>query len=107
MAGTKRITPRRRRRIYLAERRDAKGLTQAQLGERLGVTDMTVSRWEREASKLSTDVMAAIAEALDCEPEDLYRPPDYESLDAILRGAPADIREKALEMARILVRKGR
>ena len=32
---------------YIAERRKALGLTQAQLAQQLGVTDKSVSKWER------------------------------------------------------------
>lgn len=106
MAGTRRITPRRRRRIYLVEHRESRDLTQAQFGKMLGVTDMTVSRWERETSKLSTDVQTAIAEALGIEPADLFRHPDQPSADALLRGASPEIVAKALEMIAILKRSG-
>jgi transcriptional regulator with XRE-family HTH domain len=82
-------------------------MTQKQLGDRLGVTDMTVSRWERRTSLLNTNVMAAVAEALDIEPTDLYRPPDQPSADALLRSAPDDIRNQAVEMIEILIRRGR
>lgn len=33
--------------LFIASLRKEKNLTQAQLGERLGVTNKTVSRWER------------------------------------------------------------
>ena len=33
--------------IYLQQRRRQSGLTQAELGERLGVTAQSVSHWER------------------------------------------------------------
>ena len=49
MAGTPRIGPRRPRIIFLAEWREHRKLTQKQLGERLGVPDMTISRWEKAA----------------------------------------------------------
>lgn len=88
MPGVTRIRPKRPRRIYLAEWREKRGLTQKQLGERLGVADMTVSRWERNTSQLNTSVLAAVAEALDIEPADLYRHPDQPSADALLRDAP-------------------
>lgn len=35
---------------FIAARRHALGLTQAQLGQRLGVTDKSVSKWERGVS---------------------------------------------------------
>ena len=36
--------------LFIANQRKTKNLTQAQLGERLGVTNKTVSRWERGVS---------------------------------------------------------
>jgi len=32
---------------FIAERRKTKEMTQAELGEKLGVTDKSVSKWER------------------------------------------------------------
>lgn len=85
-----RIGPRKPRRIYLREWREHYDLTQRRLGERLGVSEMTVSRWERDEHKLSTSVMAAIAEALHplMVPADLYRHPETPSADALLRETP-------------------
>jgi transcriptional regulator with XRE-family HTH domain len=111
MPGVERIRPKRPRMVYLAEWRDNKKLTQKQLAERLGVTSMTVSRWERAVRDAvhgkakpealpNTNVLAAIAEALGIEPEDLHRHPDHISLDAMLRGQPAKVREIAI--ARII-----
>lgn len=99
-----RIGPRRPRRIYLAEWREKRGLTQAELGERLGVADMTVSRWERATSLLNTNVMAAIAEELHIEPSDLYRPPEQDSADELLRGQPPEIVDQAFKLIRAIRR---
>lgn len=41
-----RIGPKRPFRLFLAEWREQKGLSQETLGGRLGVTDVTISRWE-------------------------------------------------------------
>lgn len=102
MPGASRIGPRRPRRIYLAEWRDLRGLTQQQLGDRLGVTDVTVSRWERATNLLNTNVMAAIAEALSIEPADLYRHPDQPSADELLRGQPPEIMAQAMKLIRAI-----
>lgn len=97
-----RIGPRRPRRIYLAEWRDYRGLTQEQLANRLGVTDVSVSRWETGRALLNTNVLAAICEALSIEPPDLYRHPDTPSADALLRDQPKDIREQAFRVIKAL-----
>jgi hypothetical protein len=46
--------------------------------------------------------MAGLAEALGVEPQDLYRPPNRRSIDAILAEAPDEIYEATLELARRL-----
>lgn len=102
MPGATRIGPKRPRRLYLAEWRESRGLSQKRLGERLGVTDMTVSRWEGSKSLLSTDVMAAIAEALGIEPADLYHHPDQPSADALLRGQSAAIRDQVFAIIKAI-----
>lgn len=86
-----RIGPKRQRRIFLKEWREHRDLTQERLGQRLGVSDVTVHRWERNLAFLNTNVMAAIAEALDIEPTDLYRHPDQPSADQLLRGASPEL----------------
>lgn len=91
-----RIGPKRARRIYLKEWREYRELTQERLGQRLGVSDVTVHRWEKGGSLLNTAVMDAIAEALSIEPTDLYRSPDQPSADALLRGAPPEVTRDAL-----------
>jgi transcriptional regulator with XRE-family HTH domain len=73
-----RITPKREVQLYLAEWRKHRDLTQQQLAERLGCEAMTVSRWERHETAITTDTIAALAEALggDLEPLDLFTHPD-------------------------------
>lgn len=105
MPGVARIGPKRPRMVYLAEWRESRGLTQKQLADRLGVTDMTVSRWERKTALLNTNVLAAVSEALGIEPQDLYRHPDQPSADALLRGQPAKVQETAIARVIDLIRK--
>lgn len=42
---------------FIAALRKDKGLTQEQLGEKLGVTNKTISRWENGDSLLSENVV--------------------------------------------------
>jgi len=51
--------------------RKARGLTQAQAAELLGVASNTWSRWERGEIELSVSRIRQIAEALRCKPGDL------------------------------------
>ncbi|EKS37791.1 helix-turn-helix domain-containing protein [Afipia clevelandensis] len=99
------IHPRRPRRVYLAEHREARGLTQKQLAERLGCDVMTVSRWELQKVAISTDALAALSEALGgdlMEPEDLYHHPDRPTPNQLLRDQPAAIQEQALSIIKAI-----
>lgn len=73
-----RIAPRRKVTPYLAEWRKHRGLTQQQLADRLGCEVMTVSRWELHKVGVTTDTLAALAEALGGELDliDLFYHPD-------------------------------
>lgn len=99
-----RIGPRRPRRTYLAEWRENRGLTQQTLGDRLGVSDVTVSRWETGRALLNTNVLAALSEALSIEPQDIYRHPDQPSADALLRDQPVEIRDQAIKLIQAIRR---
>lgn len=97
-----RIGPKRSRRIFLAKWREHRGLTQEQLAGRLDVTAMTVSRWERGETKLNTDVLSAVADALDIEPGDIYRDPDRPTQEDLLREVPPEMVEKVREYIDLL-----
>lgn len=99
------IYPKRPREVFLAEWRDHFGLSQKQLAERLGCDVMTVSRWELHKTAITTDALAALAEALGgdlMEPEDLYHHPDKPSPNQLLRGQSPDIQEQALSIIRAI-----
>jgi transcriptional regulator with XRE-family HTH domain len=99
-----RIGPKRPFRLYLAEWRESRGLSQEALGGRLGVSDVTISRWETGARRPDLNAQAAYAEALGVEPMDLARHPDQPSADALLRGQPADVVENAFKMLKAIIR---
>lgn len=50
---------------FIAERRKELGLTQAQLAEKLHVTDKAVSRWERGVGLPDINTLEALADALE------------------------------------------
>jgi len=93
-----RIGPRKPVRLYLAEWRDKRGLTQQALADRLETSDVTVSRWETGRRKPDDDVKASIAWVLGIEITDLYRHPDQPSADALLRGAPPETIDQVLRV---------
>lgn len=58
---------------YICGLREKKGLSQSQLGERLGVTNKAVSRWENGGAYPSTELMLPLAKELGITIEELYR----------------------------------
>lgn len=98
-----RIGPRQPRRNFVAKWREAKGLTQEQLADRLGTYKGQVSNWENARRSMSFDVQAALAEALGIEPPDLFRDPARPSADELLRDVPAEVHNQAIDMIRILI----
>lgn len=93
-----RIGPRKPVRLFLAEWRESRGLTQQQLADRLDTSDVTVSRWETGKRKPDEDAKGAICWVLGIEVVDLYRHPDQPSADALLRDQPQDVQDQALRI---------
>lgn len=58
---------------FIAQRRKELGLTQAQLAERLHVTDKAVSKWERGAGLPDIGNLSALAEALSVSVAELLQ----------------------------------
>jgi transcriptional regulator with XRE-family HTH domain len=98
-----RIGPRKPVKLYLAEWRESRHLTQQQLADRLDTSDVTVSRWETGKRRPDDDAKSAIAWVLGIEVVDLYRHPGQLSADALLRDAPADIQDQGLRVIEALV----
>lgn len=96
----KRIVPKRRRTLYFQEHREACGLTQEQVADRLGVAAQSVYRWEAQKgrNRPDTDTMAALAEVYNIEPEDFYYPPGRPTPNQILRGQESDVVEQAIRL---------
>lgn len=98
------IYPRRLPRIYIQEWRESRGLTQQQLADRIGTSDVTIARWEGSKRRPDLGALAAISEALNIEPSRLYRHPDTPSADDLLQGQPQEVVENALKMIRAIRR---
>ena len=99
-----RIGPRRPLRLYIAEWREHCRLTQEQLGQRLGTSGVTVSRWETGKRQPNLDAQAAIAEALGIDPFDLRRHPNQPSADALLRDQSPEVRDQAMKLIAAICR---
>ena len=55
----------------LREIREDRGMTQAELGKRIGTTSVSISRYEREAQRITMPLVEELAKALDCSPAQL------------------------------------
>ena len=60
-----------RPRWFLKEWRKHRGLTQQQLGDRIGKSKSNISEFETGATRYNQDLLEALADALMCEPADL------------------------------------
>jgi transcriptional regulator with XRE-family HTH domain len=104
-----RIGPRHPVRVFLAAWREHLGMTQQQVGDRIGqgVTKGTVSRWESTKRVPTANVLAAYADALRIPVANLYRPPSSRpSLDDMIADAPEDLQRKAAEVVGIIIKTG-
>lgn len=102
-----RIHKRARHHLYITEWFEACGLNDEQVANRLDppVDRATVFRWRKEQHRLNPEKIANLANALDLDPTDFYRPPGRESLDAILRDAPDEVQSMAADIVRRMVGK--
>jgi len=83
------------------------GLTQADMAERMGCAQTTVSRILNGKQMLSLPAQAAFAEAVGCKPVDLFRRPDEVSIDALLADADDETRDAAVRVVLALIEKNR
>ena len=56
---------------FIAERRKNGGLTQAQLAEKLGITDKAISKWERGIAMPDTSIMLELCDILEINVNEL------------------------------------
>ena len=98
---------RKARRLFLEEWMEAKDITPEALGLRFDppVSRTTVWRWIREPHRLNPEKMAAFAEALGIQPEDLWRSPNRPSVDALLANSSDDLYRTALDIVARLTNK--
>lgn len=104
-----RIGQKRRAHLYIQEWFVHRGLSDAKVADRLGLDRTTIWKWRTKPSRMDPGKMEALANILDIEPNDLYRPPEAPkavSLDEIAKDYPDDLKEKAAEIVRLLGRTG-
>jgi len=100
MATPPRIRRGARSHLYIEEWFKERGLNDEKIGNRIGVNRATVFRWRTEQHRLNPEKIAALAKALDLEPEELWRPPDRPSLDALVRESSDDVINMAFDIVK-------
>ena len=76
------------------------GLTQAAVAKKLGVTVMTVWRWENGERNPSLDVLKNIARILECSVDELLNGPAEETREfTLIYDREGDLRMEVLNMA--------
>lgn len=90
---------------FISECRKEKHLTQAQLAERLGVTDRAVSKWETGRSLPDASIMLELCEQIGVTVNDLFnaRRIDMENYKEIAEKTMLEIREREEQTAKKLL----
>lgn len=73
----------------LAVRRQAAGMTQAELAERIGVGRAALSMWEIGVNWPPARILPQLADALLCSIDDLYRAPEGAAAEGNAGQCPA------------------
>jgi len=95
----------------IKELREARGMTLAELGMRMGVTPQAVSNWENRKNRgLNSSTLLRAAEALDVDPQKLLNTEpahpalkrDESDLLALYRALPAGHQALAMKLLKAL-----
>ena len=97
-----------RRKLFLREWRNHRVLTQEQLAERAGISQGMISQLEKGTTDFSGETLAALADALQCEPADLImrNPGDPEAPWTIWDTLEKPQKRQAIEIMKALKRTG-
>jgi transcriptional regulator with XRE-family HTH domain len=100
--------PKKRRRHFIREWRQHRGLTQEMLAERLETTKANISRVESLKQGYTQDFLEACAEALSTEPASLLTrdPTDPENVWSVWDQAKPGERRQIVAIAKTLIRTG-
>ena len=79
---------------FIAQLRKEKGLTQKQLSEILGVSDKTISHWEREESAPDISILPILANTLGVTVDELLKGEVNPPINAVSQFAPISIMNK-------------
>jgi len=89
---------RRPARLFLREWLDYRGLTAEQLAGRLDTSKSVISKLMNGRQRYNQDWLEAIAFALDCEVDQLFRPPTAPTADELLAQMDPRARETAMKV---------
>jgi DNA-binding Xre family transcriptional regulator len=97
-----------KQRHFIREWRQAKGLTQEQLAERIGITKSYLSKIETGKKRYDQPFLEATAEALSCEPADLIvrNPEDPEGIWSIWDNLDSTARAQVVAIAKTFRKAG-
>lgn len=90
-------------RLFIAEWRERRGLSQDALADRVGTTKASISRWETGNRDITGKSLATVAAALGIDAAHLFRHPDDPSLDDLLANASPSLRRKAIAVIQVLL----
>ena len=99
---------RARRRTFIRQWREHRGLTQEQLADRLETSVASISRLESGTQPYTQDVLEALAEALSTDPASLLmrNPEDPEAMWSLWDRAKQGERQLIEELVRSVVKTG-
>ena len=83
-----------------------RGLTQQQLGDRIGTHKGNIANWENHRRQMSMGVQIALADALGIEVYDLFRDPNQPSIDQLLASSSPAVKTQAFEIVKALLKTG-
>jgi transcriptional regulator with XRE-family HTH domain len=97
-----------RRRIFLRQWREYRGLTQEQLAELVGWSVGNVSQLERGLQGYSQEGLEALAEALQCDPGDILTVDPFKNaaIWSVWERANPSEREMIVQLATTVVKNG-
>lgn len=95
-------------RHFIKEWRKFRELTQAQLAERVGVSDGNISHLENGNQNYTQPILEALADALQCEPADLLmrNPLQTGAIWTIWEGLDPPAKQQAIEILEVIKKTG-
>ena len=86
---------------FIAQLRKEKGLTQKQLSEILGVSDKTISHWEREESAPDISILPMLADTLGVSVDELLKGEINPPINSVPQFTPKPVTDKTANGYRI------